>query len=296
MVEKHPRRTPRQDRARKRAIRAQAALTGVRYSVAARQLEATGLQPGETVGGSGRTIYPFTGDEQRQRLIEARARWSFEERLADTRRAGLLPDGRAQHLAERFPSAAPFYHGEGRAELLSMLYMAVVFEAPALLPEPGFLAWVAETGEETAVDVECAALDRAARALLDREPGELWPVLEHAVAASRDGADWHMRQVGIRLAALSQVLWAAHPEAPVTGVAQTLDAVLMVAEDGHAPGTRVRLLATPFQGLRATIVGAVWGAAGPPAAYRVRRERSGHTLTVAPHDLVVLAGQELLPH
>ncbi|GGN63159.1 hypothetical protein GCM10010112_22130 [Actinoplanes lobatus] len=296
MVEKHPRRTPRQGRARKRAIRAQAALTGVRYSVAARQLEASGLRPGETVAGSGRTIYPFTGDEQRQRLIEARARWSFEERLDDTRRAALLPDGRAQHLVERFPSTGSLYHGEDRAELLSMLYMAVVFESPALLPEPGFLAWVAEMGEETTVDMECAALDRAARALLDREPDELWPVLERAVAASRDGADWHMRQVGIRLAALSQVLWAAHPEAPVAGVAQTLDAVLMVADDGHAPGTQVRLLTGPYQGLRAMIVGAVWGAAGPPVAYRVRRERSGHTLTMAPHDLVVLAGQELLPH
>ncbi|WP_328468016.1 hypothetical protein OHA21_50610 [Actinoplanes sp. NBC_00393] len=256
----HNRGTPRRGRARKRAIRAQAARAGVAYSVAARQLDAVGLQSGETIASYGRTIYPAGHDTHRQRLVEERALRTFEQRRADTRRAALLPDGRAQHLVERFPPTrgrpgsrvGMLYHGEGRQGLLSMLYSAVAARAPGLVPPVGSLAWIAEMGEETAVDMECADLDREARALVGREPF--------------DGPHF-------------------------TGVRQILDALLMVANDGHAPGARVRILTDPYRNRTATIVGAEWGPPGPPTAYRVQVEGTATVLTTVPGELVVLAGQ-----
>jgi hypothetical protein len=214
--------------------------------VAARQLEAVGLRSGETIASYGRTIYPG-----RQRLIDERARRTFEQRRDDTRRAALLPDGRARHLVERFPPAYGLYHGEGRQELLSMLYVTVAAHAPELVPPVGELAWIAEMGEETAVDMECARLDREVRELLEREELD---------------------------------------EQPFAGVRQILDALLMVANDGHAPGTRVRLT-SPDQDRTGVIVGAVWGPPGPPVAYRLRAEDSATVLTAGPGELVVLAGQ-----
>ncbi|RZT81666.1 hypothetical protein EV382_4955 [Micromonospora violae] len=176
--EQNPRRTPRSGRARKRAVRAQAARAGVPYSVAARQLEAVGLQPGETLSSYGRTIYPVVFDSHRELMIRRREQRSFDERVLDNRRAATLPDGRAQHLVERFPptrgrdgtGVGPLYHGEGRQELLAMLYVVVAAESPGLLPAVGDLVWIAEMGEETALDMACAELDREARRLLDRDP------------------------------------------------------------------------------------------------------------------------------
>ncbi|MEU4419890.1 hypothetical protein AB0F81_04640 [Actinoplanes sp. NPDC024001] len=239
----HNRGTPRRGRARKRAIRAHAARAGVAYSVAARQLEAVGLRSGETIASYGRTIYPG-----RRRVAEERARRSFEQRRDDTRRAALLPEGRARHLVERFP----LYPGEGRQELLSMLYVTVAAHAPELVPPVGELAWIAEMGEETAVDMECARLDREVRELLER---------------------------------------AELDEPPFRGVRQILDALLMVANDGHAPGTRVRVLTSPYEDRTATIVAAVWGPPGPPTGYRIQMEGAAQVLTAEPGELVVLAGQ-----
>src|SRR5258705_532202 len=55
--------------------------------------------------------------------------------------------------------------------------------------------------------------------------------------------------------------------APWHGVRQVLDALLVVAEDGHAPGTRIRLAqpneAAPDARREGTIVGVDWGPAGP---------------------------------
>ena len=104
MNDTHPRRrSPRPGRARKRAIREQAARTGVPYSVAARVIAELGLQPGESVASHGRTIYP--SDPFRQSIVEQRAHRSFTERLADTRRAADLPERRPHHLLDPFPPA-----------------------------------------------------------------------------------------------------------------------------------------------------------------------------------------------
>ena len=228
-------------RARQRAIRARAAREGVPYSVAARQLASPASQ--------GRTIYPDTGDPHRDEVVAARARWTFQQRLADTRRAADLPYGRARHLADRFPptrgepgsGVRPLYAGTARADVLARLYEALADLAPPI----GDLAWEAELGEETAVDTVCAALDRAARRLIDADPVPADPL---SLAGARD----------------------------------TLDALLIVADDGHAPGTRVRLAGRP-----ATVVGALWGPDGPPYAYEVTVHGEPEPVRVDPDDLVL---------
>ncbi|MEV6305761.1 hypothetical protein AB0M02_40530 [Actinoplanes sp. NPDC051861] len=247
MTDHNGRRAPRRGRARKRAIRAQAARAGVAYSVAARQLEAAGLRPGETIASYGRTVYPAVFDRR-----------TFEQRRDDTRRAAILPAGRAAHLVERFPPCGELYSGEGRAELLSLLYLAIAERSPHLVPALGDLAWTAEMGEASAVDLECAALDREARELLERDP------------------------------ATSLTL---PPNPPIEGARQILDALLVIANDGHAPGTRVRMLASPFENRLATITGAVWGAPGPPVAYRVLVDGLSVRVAATPGELIVLAGQ-----
>jgi len=308
MSEHGSRRKPRPGRARKRAIRAQAALTGVAYSVAARQLEAVGLRPGETISSYGRTIYPAGHDSYRQQIIERRARRSFDERLADTRRAAVLPGGRAQHLVERFPptrgaqgsKVGPLYHGEGREELITMLYLTVAAESPGLVPAVGDLAWVAEMGEETALDMACAELDRDARAMLDRDPVQLWPQIEATLARTAQSPDWRLRQEATRLSALYRALRTPRlgidgepyvDDLPLDGARQILDAVLIVADDGHAPGTRVRVLAQEHEKAEGTIIGALWGPAGPPIAYRVTLDDSTLTFDAETDKLVVLPGQ-----
>ncbi|MCX5064402.1 hypothetical protein OOJ91_00805 [Micromonospora lupini] len=312
MSDHHPRRTPTPGRARQRAIREQAARAGVAYSVAARHLESLGLRPGETLATYGRTIYPIGVDSHRQLLVERRERRSFEERVTDTRRAAALPNGRARHLVDRFPPSrgrtgagvGPLYHGDGREELLAMLYLVVAAESPGLLPEVGDLVWIAELGEDTALDTACAEVDREARRLLDREPVSLWSMIEQALIRAERAPDWPVREEAIRHAALLRAMMTPRvgpsgepyvAELPVTGVRQILDVLLIVADDGHAPGTRVRLL-DPSNGTgTATIVGARWGSSGPPVGYLVWPDGAKAPLASRAEELVVLAAQEAVP-
>ncbi|MCF0091820.1 hypothetical protein [Micromonospora sp. MH99] len=312
MSEHHPRRTPTPGRARKRAIREQAARTGVAYSVAARHLESLGLRPGETLATYGRTIYPIGFDPHRQLLVERRERRSFEDRVTDSRRAAALPNGRARHLVERFPPSrgrtgagvGTLYHGEGREELLAMLYLVVAAESPGLLPDVGDLVWIAELGEDTALDTACAEADREARRLLDRDPVALWSVIEKALVKAERGTDWPVREEAIRLAAFLRATMTPRvgpagepyvPGLPVAGVRQILDALLIVADDGHAPGTRVRLLHEPTGTGTATIVGARWGPSGPPVGYLIWPDGATAPQAARADELVVLAAQESVP-
>ncbi|MEV6924944.1 hypothetical protein AB0M46_10595 [Dactylosporangium sp. NPDC051485] len=291
------------DRARRRAVRAHAAETGVPYSIAARQLAAAGLAPGESLANAGRTVYPVALSRGRWTIV-AREERPAEEKLATTRTAARLPAGRARHLADRFPPAdaegTPFYAGSLRAELLAMVYLAAAHEVPGLVPPPLDLAWTAELGEETALDTACADLDRAARLFLNDRPAERWHRIDAALAAAQ-----HHPEPATRYAA--DLLTLAHrrlctptedaagepqvPPAPWQGVGQTLDALLVVADDGHAPGTRIRL---PGKGPRreGTIQGAHWTASGSPIAYDITLDDDPAPRTVLPPDLVVLPAQE----
>jgi hypothetical protein len=301
------RRKPAPDRARKRAIRAQAASTGVPYSVAARLHDAVMRQAesyarvfdiadwaaGETLAEQGRTVYPASSDTHRHWLIEARARWSADQRVQDARRAADLPAGRAQHLVDRFPptrgeegtGVGLLYHGDGRQHALALLYCVIAHERPDLVPSAGDLAWEAELGEETAVDTACAELDRAARLLLDGDRESLLPRITAALAAAQVHREWRVREGAIRLAANHGV---PKTGLPWDGVRHILDAVLIVGDDGHAPGTRVRMLAQPHNGRNATIVGAVWGRVGPPIRYEVCPDAAPPAVLADPRDLIVL--------
>lgn len=236
-------------RARKRAIRRLSERHAIPYSVAARR-----VRLGGTPGDQGRTVYPVTSDTYRRWTIAVRERRGFGERVRDTRMAAAIPEGRARHLAERFPptrgepgtNVGPLYHGERRVDTLAALYSAVAAGQPEVVPSAADLAWAAELGEETAVDSVCFALDRAVRL--------------HADTLERAGLD---------------------------GARQILDALLTVADDGHAPGTRVRLLAGENQ--TATIVNACWELTGPPVAYVIRLDGAQHTIRVKPPELVVLS-------
>lgn len=289
MTETHRPRQASADRARKRAIRLHAARAGVPYSVAARQIGAavTGAR-----ASRGRTIYPFGTDTHRQQLIAQRGSRVLRERVEETRRAAELPLGRARHLADRFPptrgepgsGVGLLYHGEARAEGLAFLYSVIMLETPELVPTVGDLAWAAELGEETALDTECAELDRAARLLLDLDPASLRQGAASALAHARPGCDVRSHEQSLRTAA------GQFEGARLSGVGHILDAVLVVADDGHAPGTRVRMLTDPYAGRAGTIVGAVWGRTGPPLAYRVRPDGSPRATLADPHDLIVLSG------
>jgi hypothetical protein len=67
-----------------------------------------------------------------------------------------------------------------------------------------------------------------------------------------------------------------------------MDAVLVVGDDGHAPGTRVRMLAQPDCGRNATIVGAIWDRVGQPSQYEVCPDAAPPAVLADPRDLVVL--------
>jgi hypothetical protein len=264
MDDSHPtddnrhRRQPVPGRARKRAIRMHAACTGVSYTVAARRLAA-----GTTNAGLGRTLYP---------VDVGRSRRTLAERVADARLAADLPHGRAAHLVQRFPprdggpGVGTLYDGEARQDLLALAYAVVVDERPDLQPSPIDLAWQAESGEESTVDIACGQLDRAVRLLLD----DGWERIAAAAPSS------------------SQLV-----EVGTDGARQIMDALVVVTGDGHAPGTRLVMMS----GRPATIVSAVWGPTGPPMAYVVRPHRlAGEALAAddvvaPPHELLVLAGQ-----
>ena len=239
------RRRPIPDRARRRATRALAAQLGVAYSVAARLLS-TGA------------------DEHRAWLFAMRERRTFHARVRDTREAADLPLGRAAHLTARFPRlhtpAGLLYDGRSRQAVLAMLYAVVAHESPALVPGAAELKWVAELGEEPAVDVTCAALDRAARLLLEQDRWRLWTRVEAALAAGVAGSDRRRRDAAVTL---GRELRTVHPRESLPGVRHTLDALLVEAYGGPPPGTR--------RGAT-TVVGACWSRGGPPTGYAIHRD------------------------
>lgn len=253
------RRRPVPDRARRRAIRALAARMGVAYSVAARML-AERATPG------GRR-WPGPTDEHRAWLFAFREQRPFYARVRETRQAADLPLGRAAHLTARFPrlrtttAAGPMYDGPGRQTALAMLYAVLAYESPRLLPTAEARAWVGDLGEEAAVDVACAALDRAARLLLDGDRWRLWTRVEAALAAGESGPDRRVRDVAVTL---GRELRAVSLRGSLGGVRHILDALLVEAHEGHPPGARVRV-----DGQAATVVGVRWSSTGPPTGYEV---------------------------
>jgi hypothetical protein len=246
------------DRARRRAIRALATELGVAYSVAARLLEARS-------GAPGGKRFPIGGDEHRAWMFAAREHRSYLSRVSDARLAGEIPLGRAAHLARRFPplrataAAVPLYSGDSREAVLAMLYAVAVHDCPDAVPAPDELAWAAELGEEAAVDIACAALDRAARRLLDQDRWRLWVRVESALTAFETASDRALKDAAI---ALNRELRSTSLRGSVDGARQILDALLVEPFDGQPPGARVRI-----DGRAGTVVGVVWGS---PVEYEVR--------------------------
>jgi hypothetical protein len=191
-------RHPVPDRARRRAVRALAAQLGVAYSVAARLL-AQGHRPAV-----------FAQREQRP----------FHARVRDTREAVDLPLGRAAHLARRYPAGSP-----GLDTVLAMLYATVEHESPALKPATEELSWVADLGEEAAVDITCAALDQAARLLLDDDTWHLWTRIEAALTTGENNFDPRVRDAA-RL--LGRELRTVSLRSALPTARRTLDALLVV--------------------------------------------------------------------
>jgi hypothetical protein len=249
------------DRARRRAIRALAAQLGVAYSVAARLL----------AGQAGPGV-----DPHRAWLFAMREQRPFHARVRDTREAADLPLGRAAHLTARFPrlhtAAGRLYDGLGRQTILAMLYAVLAHESPRLLPPAEELGWVAELGEESAVDITCGALDRAARLLLDEDSWRLWNRVEAALTAGEAGADRRVRDVAITL---GRELRAASLRGSLAGVRHSLDALLVEAYEHEPPGAVIRI-----GGRAATVVGVRWPRTGPPTGYEVRLDGDPATRVV----------------
>jgi hypothetical protein len=268
------------DRARRRAIRAYATRLGVPYAMAARLLAAQMAGP----DAAGPRADP---DEHRAWLFAMRERRSFDLRVRDTRLAVDLPLGRAAHLAGRFPAlrrppAGPLYDGEARQATLGMLYAVVAYESPAILPTAEELAWVAELGEDAAVDIVCAGVDRAARLLLDDDRWHLCTRIEAALTAGEAAPDRQVRDAAITLGRQFRTTILRRS---FEGARHTLDALIVAAHDGHPPGTRVRLLNGPHRGEAATIIGIQWPPTGAPSAYQVRLDKGSVTLTVGIDDI-----------
>ncbi|GLW36011.1 hypothetical protein Areg01_89460 [Actinoplanes regularis] len=277
------------DRARRRAIRALAAELGVAYSVAARLLRADSP-------ASARRLplrFPVGDDEHRAWMFAAREHRTFHSRVRDTRLATDLPLGRAAHLTRRFPrlraagGIGPLYDGEGRETTLAMLYSVLGHESPSLLPHPDELSWAAELGEETAVDIACAALDRAARQLLDHDRWRLWARVEAALDAGAAGTDRKARDAAI---VLGQELRSTSLRGSLDGVRHILDALLVETYDGHPPGIRVRVA-----GQSGIVVGAEWGPTGPPIGYQVRLDTEPGLRTVPTTDVTPESAAEPEP-
>jgi hypothetical protein len=282
------RRRPASDRARKRAIRAHATEAGVAYSVAARHLDG-GLEP---TAATGRTVYPPSSDEHRWWLIALRDQRSYDRRVRDTRLAIGLPLGRAEHLVERFPATrgepgtgtGPLYAGESRWAVVAMLYAVARHERPEVEPSAEELAFMADLGEDAAVDLACAVLDRTARSVVAGDRWRMWTRIESALAAAEAGPDRRDREAAIILGRQSRDLSV---RSSVDGARHTLDALLVATDRGHAPGTRVRLLTRPYRGRLATIVGAHWSVSGPPTAYDVRPDGAAIVVTADPTALTL---------
>jgi hypothetical protein len=236
------------DRARRRAIRARATGLGVPYSVAARLLS-----------GPPAKRFPVGDDEHRAWMFAAREHRPYRSRVNDARQAGDLPLGRAAHLTRRFPPLrtpdGDFYSGDGRETALAMLYAVLVHESPRLIPALDELAWAAESGEESAVDVACAALDRAARRRLDQDSWRLWPRIEAALTAGESSTDRSTRDAA-RL--LNRELRSTSLRGSLAGARQILDALLVEPYHGLPPGVRTR---------GGIVTGARWSENGPPVDY-----------------------------
>jgi hypothetical protein len=236
------------DRARRRAIRALAAELGVPYSVAARLLS-----------GPAKARFPIGDDEHRAWMFAAREHRPYHSRVSDARQAADLPLGRAAHLTRRFPplrlAAGDFYSGDGRETALAMLYAVVCHETPDLRPGPDELAWAAELGEESAVDIACGPLDRAARLRLDQDSWRLWPRIEVALAAGEASSDSPVRDAA-RL--LNRELRSTSLRGSLAGARQILDALLVEPFGGLPPGARTR---------KGIVTGARWSSNGPPVDY-----------------------------
>lgn len=266
------------DRARRRAIRAHAARLGVSYTAAARLLTARNAHPAGA--------FPAGADEHRAWLFAMREQRSFHLRLQDTRMAVDIPLGRAAHLTERFPPlrlTQALYDGESRQVMLGLLYALLRHESPALLPTVDELGWVAELGEETAVDFVCAALDRAARLLVDEDSWNLWTRIEAALIAGEASSDRSARDAAITLGRDFRTMV---PRKSLDGARNILDALLVIAHGGYPPGTLVRILTGPAKGCPATILGASWQQKGPPTHYRVRADAITTTLNLHPDDVI----------
>jgi hypothetical protein len=265
-----------------------AAAWGVPYSVAARQIGSPSRALPAFLASCGRTVYPV----QDGSWVQARLNRTLEESIVDARRAAALPFGRATHLAERFPSAIGrhgaglFYHGQGRMETIALAYLAVCLKTPSLVPNEADLQWIAELGEESAIDLACTGIDRAARHLLGGPLVRVTTILVSAVIQAATDRDGKLGQPAIELARALE-----GTRLPLTGARQILDALLVVANGGHAPGTRVQLRDQP-----GTIVGLHWAAAGSPCGYEVRLDNVHLGQTFAePGALRVLSGQDALP-
>lgn len=202
------------DRARRRAIRAYAARHGIPYSVAARLLSAHNSRSSmPRVDGS-----PGPGGGHHARAFALRETDRWDLRVRATRLAADLPLGRATHLVGRFPH----HPGTDRETVLGLLYTVVAVESPALLPSPAEGAWVAELGEESAVDTACAAADRAARLLLDLDRWALWTRVEAALATRLTDADRRIRDTAT---VLDRQFRTVVLRGSLDGARQTLDAV-----------------------------------------------------------------------
>jgi hypothetical protein len=164
-------------------------------------------------------------------------------------------------------------------------------ESPALLPTAEELAWVAELGEDAAVDITCAALDRAARLLLDRDRWQLWSRVEAALAAGDTSSDRRVRDAAI---ALGRDFRSVSLRGSLAGARHILDALLVQAHEGHPPGTRVVL--TGLSPARtAVVVGVHWPQTGPPTRYDVRIDTDAAARTVNVTDLLALPDHPAQP-
>ncbi|MDI6103635.1 hypothetical protein QLQ12_33985 [Actinoplanes sp. NEAU-A12] len=284
-------RRPVPDRARKRAIRALATELGVAYSVAARLLTARTSTP----AGSTHPVFPIGADEHRAWMFAAREHRTFNARVRDARSAAELPLGRAAHLTMRFPplrataGIGPLYSGEGRETAIAMLYAVLEHEAPQLLPPADELAWAAELGEDAGVDIACAALDRAARRLLDDDRWQLWVRVDAALTAGGTNPDRRVRDAAITL---GRELRSTSLRSSLDGVRHTLDALLVEPYDCLPPGVRVRV------GSRSgTVVGTDWEQTGSPTGYRVRldTEPGTHILPINDPRLMIQTMSAGLP-
>ncbi|MEV5411060.1 hypothetical protein AB0K60_19740 [Thermopolyspora sp. NPDC052614] len=186
--------------------------------------------------------------------------------------------------------------------MLALLYAVVAHESPGIVPTVGDLAWIAELGEETAVDTACTEIDRMVRLLLDDDHATVMGRIEDMLSAEERHHNWRIHGEIVRLAAAYDTVIRPYGRMgsepvrvglPLDGVRHILDALLVIADDGHAPGTRVRIMPAPYNGWNGTIVGIVWGPTGPPLRYNVHPDAASEPIFVAPRDLVVVSSTEV---